>query len=415
MWDVTASADGRVVAGRGSADRPRLAIVLGRYRCDVGFDGVANPLSTLLRGAFMIVVLAAAFVDLWVIGDLWVIPREPTRPALLVIALIAALGIAWAMWPSEVLVFATAASVLSLLQTSEGSNVGLRIALFTEFVVLPVFLAAVLSRKTNARWPVAALVVVAAESIALRAQDPPIRAIIAMSMLVLLGVASAAVVYMHVRDIERRTSIERARHDERLDLARELHDIVGHHVTGIVVLAQASRFTNGTNPESSADRTFADIEAAGLETLTSVRRLIGLLRTDPSTSAGPRLPDVERIVEGLRATHPSTDLVIDDTVRINWVPPDLANTVQRLVQEAATNVLRHGDPSAPVRFTFRSTGTSFELTVENRRLDTTTGAGYGLVGMRERVDALRGTFDAGPVGADGWMVHAVLPLWGPPQ
>ena len=170
------------------------------------------------------------------------------------------------------------------------------------------------------------------------------------------------------------------------------------------MLAQASRFTNGTDPASPADRTFADIEAAGLETLTSVRRLIGLLRTDPSTSAGPRLTDVERIVEGLRTTHPSTDLVIDDTVRTNWVPPDLANTVQRLVQEAATNVLRHGDPSAPVRFTFRSTGTSFELTVENRSLDTTTGAGYGLVGMRERVDALGGTFDAGPVGVDGWMV-----------
>ena len=214
-------------------------------------DGVANPLSTLLRGAFMFVVLAAAFVDLWVIGQLWVIPRESTRPALLVIAVIAALGIAWAAWPSHVLVFATTASVLSLLQTSAAPNVGLRIGIFTEFVVLPVFLAAVLSRTANARWPVAALVVVAAESTALRAQDPPIRAIIAMSMLVLLGVASAAVVYMHVRDIERRTSIERARHDERLDLARELHDIVGHHVTGIVVLAQANRFTHGTNSESS--------------------------------------------------------------------------------------------------------------------------------------------------------------------
>ena len=242
-----------------------------------------------------------------------------------------------------------------------------------------------------------------------RAHDTPIRAIIAMSMLVLLGVAAAAVVYMHVREVERRTSIERARHDERLDLARELHDIVGHHVTGIVVLAQANRFTNGANSESSADRTFADIEAAGLETLTSVRRLIGLLRTDPSTSAGPRLTDVEDIVDGLRTTHPNTDLVVDDDVRVNWVPPDLANTVQRLVQEAATNVRRHGDPNAPVRFTLRSIGTSLELTVENRSLVTTSGAGYGLVGMRERVDALGGTFDAGPVGGDRWIVHAVLP------
>ena len=100
-------------------------------------------------------------------------------------------------------------------------------------------------------------------------------------MLVLLGAAAAAVVYIHIRDNERRTSIEQARENERLDLARELHDIVGHHVTGIVVLAQASRFTSGAEPGVVGRRAFADIEAAGVETLTSVRRLIGLLRTDP--------------------------------------------------------------------------------------------------------------------------------------
>ena len=109
-------------------------------------DRVANPLSNLLRGVFMCVVLAAAFADFWLIGELLVIPLESTRPSLLVVAVIAALGIAWAVWPSHVLVFATAASVLSLLQTSAVSNVGLRIGIFTEFVVLPVFLAAVLSR-----------------------------------------------------------------------------------------------------------------------------------------------------------------------------------------------------------------------------------------------------------------------------
>ena len=84
-----------------------------------------------------------------------------------------------------------------------------------------------------------------------------------MSMLVLLGAATAAVVYIRLRDSERRTSIENARYNERLDLARELHDVVGHHVTGIVVLAQASRFTNGADPGSAADRALADIEAAG--------------------------------------------------------------------------------------------------------------------------------------------------------
>jgi signal transduction histidine kinase len=306
---------------------------------------------------------------------------------------------------------ATAVAALSLLQTSEASNLGpLRIGIFTELVVMPVMLAAVLTRSEHARWPIGALVVLAAESVSLRANETPIRAIIAMSMLVLLGTATAAVVYIRLRDSERRTSIENARYNERLDLARELHDVVGHHVTGIVVLAQANRFTNGADPGSAADRALADIEAAGRETLTSVRRLIGLLRTDPSTATGPRLIDVEQLVEDLRSTHPSTDLIIDDAVHADWVPADLATTMHRLVQEAATNVRRHGDPRSPVRFTMGSNGHSFELTVTNRMLHPTVDAGYGLVGMRERVDALGGTFAAGAVGDEQWRVRARLPL-----
>ena len=127
--------------------------------------------------------------------------------------------------------------------------------MFTQLAVMPVLLAAVLTRPTRWRWPVAALVVVAAETVALRARETPQRAIIAMTMLVLLGVAAAAVVYIHLRDSDRRASIEQARQNERLDLARELHDIVGHHVTGIVVLAQASRFTSGAAAGTPADST----------------------------------------------------------------------------------------------------------------------------------------------------------------
>jgi signal transduction histidine kinase len=371
---------------------------------------VAHPLRVLLRVAFVAVVLAAVVVDLWIIGDRWLSSPRELRPTLLIIVAIAGCGIAWAKWPDHVLAFAVSASVLSLIESTQASHRGLQIGAFTEFVVLPVLLAAVLSRSGFVRWPVTALVVVAGLAISLRVEDTSIKAIIAMSVLVLFGSAATAVVYMRLRDSERLTSIENARHNERLDLARELHDVVGHHVTGIVVLAQASRFTSEAEPDSAADRALAQIEAAGLETLTSVRRLIGLLRTDPSTSTGPRLIDIERIVEDLRATHPSTDLVIDDDVRARWVPPDLANTVQRLVQEAATNVRRHADPSAPVQFTLRNTGSAIELTFTNRALRTTMGDGYGLIGMRERADALGGTFTAAAVGDDQWMVRVELPV-----
>ena len=371
---------------------------------------MANPLLALLRVAFVAVISAAVIVDLWVIGDRWAIDRALLRPSLLILLAIAALGVAWATCPKHALPIATAVAALSLLQTSGASSLGpLRTGIFTELVVMPVLLAAVLNRSEHSRWPIVALVVLAAESVSLRANETPIRAIIAMSMLVLLGTATAAVVYIRLRDSERRTSVENARYNERLELARELHDVVGHHVTGIVVLAQANRFTSGADPNSAADRALADIEAAGLETLTSVRRLVGLLRTDPSTATEPRLTDIERLVEDLRSTHPSTDLIIDDTVHADWVPADLATTMHRLVQEAATNVRRHGDPRSPVQFTMGSTGQAFELTVTNRMLHPAVDAGYGLVGMRERVDALGGTFAAGAVGDNQWMVRAQLP------
>jgi signal transduction histidine kinase len=369
----------------------------------------ATPLRLLLRIAFVAVVASALLVDLWITRGRGPSGPDSARLSALAIGAIAILGAAWAVRPRHVLLVATAASVISLLETSSRTGRGgPGFGFFTEFVVIPVFLAAVLVRPTRLRWPVAALVVIAAGAISLRAGGGPIRAVLATSMFVLLGAAVAAVVYLHIRENERRVSIAQARENERLDLARELHDVVGHHVTGIVVLAQASRYTGGAEPGSPADRALADIETAGVETLTSVRRLIGLLRTDPTTSPPPGVADIERIVEDLRTTHPFTRLFIDDAIRAAPVPAELATTIQRLAQEAATNVRRHGDPTGPVTFSINSTPGAFELAVENRMLHAPLDTGYGLVGMRERVDALGGTFHAGPDG-EMWRIRAVIP------
>lgn len=326
------------------------------------------------------------------------------RMGLCCIALIAA-----GRFPRFAPVCAIVASGLSLLETSNATHEGVRFPLFTELIVLPVLFGVLLAGRTWHRWPAAGAAAVAGLAIALRSHEAPISAIVAISMAVLLGVATTGVVYMRLRDSQRQTSIEHARQSERLDLARELHDVVGHHVTGIVVLAQASRFSNA-DTSSQTNSTLAQIEAAGLETLTSVRRLIGLLRTEPSTSAGPQLADIELLVDGLRSSHPSTDFVVDRDVRANWVPPDLAHTVERLVQEATTNVRRHGDPTALVRIAMGHPAGTVELTVENRMLHDAADTGYGLVGMRERVGALGGTFRAGPDGNGQWIVHAQLPV-----
>lgn len=370
----------------------------------------SHPLATVLRGAFAIVILSALTVDSWA-GE-----RVVSRPSG-ALALIALLGIAWAGRPTTTAtsVVALSASLLSLLATANAPQDGLPFAFFTEFAVLPVLLGAVLFSRLSWRWPLAALVVGAAESIALRAEPGPIRWIVATSMLVLLGAATSAVVYIRLRDNEHRTSVETARQNERLELARELHDVVGHHVTGIVVLAQANRFAAAAGNATGAgapeiERTLADIEAAGLETLSSVRRLVGLLRADPTISSGPTLADLERLVDELRLTHPQAELVLDPTIQSDWVPTDLATTVLRLVQEATTNVRKHGDPAGRVRFRLERSGTSVDLAVENEAVHLAVGSGYGLIGMRERVEALGGTFSAGPDGAGRWALRSTLPL-----
>lgn len=324
-------------------------------------------------------------------------------------------GIGWACWPATTPVVAVAASLVSLLATSGATGDGARFAFFTEFVVLPVLFGAVLAGRARWRWPIAVLLAGAAASISLRAGPGPVRWVIAISMLVLLGAAATAVVYIRLRDHERRTSVELARQNERLELARELHDVVGHHVTGIVVLAQASRFTTAGRDAGAGnpdiDRTLAQIEAAGLETLTSVRRLVGLLRTEPSPSFSATLADIVQLVDDLRRTHPDIDFNIDTAVRSLWVPPEHAAAIHRLVQEATTNVRKHGDPDAPVAFDLRRTDDSLVMTVDNGSLGERSSSGYGLTGMQERVERLGGLFSAGVAGPGRWAIRASLPMF----
>lgn len=367
---------------------------------------MARPLVLVLRLAFAGVIVAAILVDVWLMN------RWGTRRSTLPIVGVAGAGMIWARWPRALVPLAAAAAAMSLVASKYITTLDLRFPLFTEFAVLPVMFGALLYRWRPLPGVVAAGVALAALAVSTRADDQDIERVIGAAMLVLLGTATAAVIYVRVRDSERRTSIERARQQERLELARELHDVVGHHVTGIVVLAQARRFTaaaaGGGDP--AHDQTLADIERAGVETMTSIRRLVGLLRSDPTTSSGPELADIEQMVDELRRTHPSARLDADADVRSRWLPTELALTVQRLVHETTTNIRKYGDPARPVVLSLRRLDRAVEFRAENGIRGAGRGRGYGLVGMRERVEALGGTFVAGGDDAGGWVVRAVIPL-----
>ncbi|WP_369185548.1 sensor histidine kinase [Streptomyces sp. Y1] len=211
----------------------------------------------------------------------------------------------------------------------------------------------------------------------------------------------------------RRATVEAVRRDERLALARELHDVVAHHVAGIVMHTHAARIMLRKQPDHLASA-LADIERSGTDAMDAMRRVVALLRDaedGAAVTAGP-----EQLVDLVRRFEehgPAVDLRLP-TGATNW-PPVVTTTVYRVVQESLTNIVRHARGARAVTVTIDQGRP--DLTVEvgddapshppNR---PSPRGGYGLVGMRERVEALGGTLDAGPRPGTGWTVRATLPL-----
>jgi signal transduction histidine kinase len=215
-------------------------------------------------------------------------------------------------------------------------------------------------------------------------------------------------------DARRRATIETVRRDERLALARELHDAAAHHITGIVIQAQAARIAARRHARTLEDN-LAAIESAGSDALASMRQVIGLLRD--ADDAGGLSPGPERLtdlVERFAGRGPAVRLRLPDGPDDPSWPPEVTTTVCRVVQEALTNVTRHASGAREV--TVALAHDRRNITVEITDDAPPAGShrfphagGYGLVGMRERVEALGGTLSAGPGAGTGWSVLATLP------
>jgi signal transduction histidine kinase len=212
----------------------------------------------------------------------------------------------------------------------------------------------------------------------------------------------------------RRAVAERVRRDERLELARELHDVVAHHITGIVVQAQAAQIVARRHPER-AGAALAGIESAGSDALAAMRRVVGLLRDADDaapTSANPeQLGDLVRRFEG---HGPAVRLRLPDGDDTSTWPPEVTSTVHRVVRESLTNVARHAPHARSVTVTVARDRSAVTVEVVD---DAPPGgtryphrAGYGLIGMRERLEALGGTLRAGPCPDAGWAVRASVPV-----
>ena len=207
---------------------------------------------------------------------------------------------------------------------------------------------------------------------------------------------------------ERERHAEAAATAERNRIARELHDVISHAVTVMVVQAGAAEQLLPRDAE--ARRRVHAIRQTGKEALGELRRQLGVLREGRPPGPGP-LPGLADITDLVAAGGATLADCLPPEIE---VPPGLGLTAYRTVQEALTNARRHA-AGAPVAVTVSCVDGVLDLQVvdEGPGASSVQGSGNGLLGMRERVEMYGGRLDVGPVDGGGWRVHARLPLPAP--
>jgi signal transduction histidine kinase len=221
--------------------------------------------------------------------------------------------------------------------------------------------------------------------------------------------------------LRRRSETERAVLAERARVARELHDVVAHHMSMISVQAETAPYRVRDLGEGGA-ACLADISDTAREALAEMRRLLGVLRDDGHDAQLAPQPDLARLPHLLTGAR-RAGLTVESTISGDErpLPPGVQLSAYRIVQEALSNVARHA-PDAAVRVELAYDDTALRITVANaappRRADRPAtgdgGDGHGLLGMGERAALHGGTVTAGPTDDGGYHVDATLALSDPP-
>jgi signal transduction histidine kinase len=208
----------------------------------------------------------------------------------------------------------------------------------------------------------------------------------------------------------RAREIDQAKSLEREQLARDLHDVVAHHVSAIAIRAQAG-LAVGSSDSSAALDALRIIETEASRTLTEMRSMVRVLRRDESMDLAPS-PRVEDL-RGLASTDPSGPVVtVQLSGDVDGVPASVAAAIYRIAQESVTNARRHARHATRINVIVAATSVDITLTVRDNGTAgglVTSGVGYGITGMTERATILGGTLTAGR-GSRGWTVTCVLPL-----
>ena len=207
---------------------------------------------------------------------------------------------------------------------------------------------------------------------------------------------------------------------ERARIAREMHDVVAHHLTVMVTLSEAAAAASARSPDRAGE-VMRGVSATGRRALADTRRLVGVLRQrpgddDPAAALAP-VPDLtqlDALIEQVRSAGLQTTLEING--QAPDVPAGVQVTVYRLVQEALTNTLKHGGTAARATVRLRYLPGELRVDIDDDGAGAAAPApatvGGGLIGMQERVHAYGGDVQAGPRQPGGWKVSARLRLDG---
>jgi signal transduction histidine kinase len=204
--------------------------------------------------------------------------------------------------------------------------------------------------------------------------------------------------------------------EERSRIARELHDIVAHNLSVVVLQAAGARAQ--AEQQSPNPSTLEKIERSGREALAEMRRLVGVLREDdvvgPELEPNPGVTQLPELIDRVRAAGLQVELRRDG--QMAGLPPALDLSAYRIIQEALTNTLKHAGGQAHVWVSVRREPVHLVIEIvddgggSSLAAASPAGAGHGLVGMRERVALFGGQLQAGPRAPSGFVVSARLPI-----
>jgi signal transduction histidine kinase len=338
-------------------------------------------------------------------------------PAAMLLVVVASLALAWRRrWPVAVLAVSLAAVTgFSLLGYVNGAA-----------LLAPVLaLYAVASQDTTRRAVLAAVVTVGVLLAATAARNPLghfygggfdlIPFLGAAALFAGIAVANRRAYVASIHDRAQQEA-QRRIDEERLRIARELHDVVAHTMATINVQAGAAAHVLTTRPETAGEALQA-IKTASKQGLQELRAILNVLRqaddADP-TQPAPGIAQLETLVAGARQAGVETTLTVTGEPGPLPAAADLA--AYRIVQESLTNTIRHAGPAtASVTLSYRGTELAIEITDTGLGASASTfrdGTGHGIAGMRERAAAVGGLVEAGPAPGGGFRVAARLPLHG---